>query len=80
MRRRFESMVSMRRKRCCLRRSTTRTGPARDIVAFNAGASIYVAGLAESLADGVKKALATLASGAARKKLDQFVAYTSSTA
>ncbi len=52
-------------------------GPARDIVAFNAGASIYVAGLAESLADGVKKALATIASGAARQKLDQFVAHTS---
>lgn len=52
-------------------------GPPRDIVAFNAGASIYVAGLAPSLADGVKTALATLASGAARKKLDQFVAHTS---
>ena len=54
-----------------------KAGPARDIVAFNAGASIYVAGLADSLADGVKKALATIASGAARKKLDQFVAHTS---
>ncbi|HTD90824.1 MAG TPA: anthranilate phosphoribosyltransferase [Burkholderiales bacterium] len=52
-------------------------GPARDIVAFNAGASIYVAGLAGSLADGVKTALAAIASGAARNKLDQFVAYTS---
>ena len=52
-------------------------GRARDIVAFNAGASIYVAGLADSLADGVKKALAILASGAARKKLDQFVVHTS---
>ena len=52
-------------------------GPARDIVAFNAGASIYVAGLADTLAGGVSKALATLASGAARKKLDQFVAHTS---
>jgi anthranilate phosphoribosyltransferase len=51
-------------------------GAARDIVAFNAGASIYVAGLADTLADGVKKALATIASGAARKKLDQFVAHT----
>ena len=55
-------------------------GPARDIVAFNAGASIYVAGLADTLADGVKKALATMASGAARKKLDQFVAHTSALA
>ena len=49
---------------------------ARDIVALNAGASIYVAGLAGTLADGVKKALATIASGTARKKLDQFVAFT----
>lgn len=55
-------------------------GPARDIVAFNAGASIYIAGLAPTLADGVKKALATLASGAARAKLDQFVAHTKAAA
>ena len=54
-------------------------GPARDIVAFNAGASIYIAGLADTLADGVKLALATLASGAARAKLDQFVGHTQST-
>lgn len=51
-------------------------GPARDIVALNAGASIYIAGLAPTLAAGVQKALATLASGAARKKLDAFVAFT----
>jgi len=55
-----------------------RDGAARDIVAFNAGASIYVAGLAGTLADGVRQALATLASGAAREKLDQFVAFTRS--
>ena len=54
--------------------------PARDIVAFNAGASIYVAGLADSLAEGVKKALTTITSGAARTKLDQFVAHTSAVA
>ncbi|HEV7391600.1 MAG TPA: anthranilate phosphoribosyltransferase, partial [Burkholderiales bacterium] len=51
---------------------------ARDIVALNAGASIYVAGLAESLADGVQTALSTLKSGAARRKLDEFVACTRS--
>ena len=51
-------------------------GPARDIVALNAGASIYIAGLAETLAGGVKQALATLKSGAARRKVDEFVAYT----
>jgi anthranilate phosphoribosyltransferase len=53
-----------------------KAGPARDIVAFNAGASIYIAGLADTLADGVKKALATLASGAARAKLEQFASHT----
>jgi anthranilate phosphoribosyltransferase len=50
------------------------TCAARDIVALNAGASIYVAGLASTMADGVKKAQDVLASGAARKKLDAFVA------
>jgi len=52
------------------------TGAARDIVALNAGASIYVAGLAPTMAEGVNKALAVIASGAARKKLDAFVAFT----
>ena len=51
-------------------------GPARDIVALNAGAGIYVAGLAPTLAGGVQKALAAIASGAARKKLDAFVGFT----
>jgi anthranilate phosphoribosyltransferase len=53
-------------------------GAARDIVALNSGASIYAAGLAPSVADGVKKAQAAIASGAARKKMDQFVAFTRS--
>ena len=48
-------------------------GPARDIVILNAGASLYVAGLADSLAAGVKKAAEVLASGAARTKLDELV-------
>lgn len=49
---------------------------ARDIVAFNAGASLYVSGKADTLEAGVKLALDTLASGAARAKLDEFVALT----
>jgi len=53
-------------------------GAARDIVALNAGAGIYVAGLADTHAAGVKTALAAIASGAARAKLDQFVAFTRS--
>jgi anthranilate phosphoribosyltransferase len=51
-------------------------GPARDIVTLNAGASIYVAGLADSLAQGVELAKTTLESGAARRKVDEFVACT----
>jgi anthranilate phosphoribosyltransferase len=51
-------------------------GPARDILALNAGAAIYVAGLADSHQAGVRKALEVLATGAAKTKLDQFVAFT----
>jgi len=51
-------------------------GAARDVVALNAGAGIYVAGLAPTLAGGVRKALEVIASGAARKKLDAFVGFT----
>jgi len=54
------------------------TGAARDIVALNAGAAIYVAGMAESLEAGVTRAIATLDSGAARRKLDELAAFTAS--
>ena len=40
-------------------------GPASDIVALNAGAAIYAAGLTDSLADGVKLAAETISSGKA---------------
>ena len=53
-------------------------GPARDIVCLNAGAAVYAAGLAESLAEGVKKADAAIASGEARNKLDQLIILTQS--
>ncbi|MGQ0749827.1 MAG: anthranilate phosphoribosyltransferase [Betaproteobacteria bacterium] len=53
-----------------------RDGAARDVVALNAGASVYVAGLAKTLAEGVRLAKSVIASGAGRKKLDQFVAFT----
>jgi anthranilate phosphoribosyltransferase len=48
-------------------------GPARDIVAINAGAALYAAGVASSIADGLATARAVIASGAAKAKLDQFV-------
>ena len=55
---------------------SNKSGPARDILALNAGAAIYVAGLADSHQAGVRKALEVLASGAAKARLDQFVAFT----
>ncbi len=45
------------------------SGPASDIVALNAGAAIYAAGLVDSLAAGIKKAQQVIASGAAAEKL-----------
>jgi anthranilate phosphoribosyltransferase len=55
---------------------SNRPGAARDILALNAGAAIYVAGLADSHETGVHKALEILASGAAKAKLDQFISFT----
>jgi len=51
-------------------------GPARDIVVLNAGAAIYVAGQAESLKDGVRKADQVITSGEARNRLDRLVVMT----
>ena len=53
-------------------------GPARDIVMLNAGAAIYVAGLADTLQDGVSRADAAIASGEARNRLDRLVVLTQS--
>jgi anthranilate phosphoribosyltransferase len=50
------------------------SGPARDIVALNAGAAIYAAGLEPDLGAGVKRATSVIASGAARQKLHDLVA------
>ena len=49
------------------------SGAARDVVLLNAGAAIYVAGLCDSLENGVKKAAEIVASGAAKKKLEQLI-------
>jgi len=49
------------------------SGAARDIVLLNAGAAIYVAGLTDTLALGVKKATDVIASGAAKNKLAQLI-------
>jgi anthranilate phosphoribosyltransferase len=51
-------------------------GPALDIVLLNAGAAIYVAGLAESMQTGIDQARRVIASGAARAKLDALIQFT----
>jgi anthranilate phosphoribosyltransferase len=48
---------------------------AHDIVALNAGAAIYVGGLAHTLEAGVKKALHVIASGEAKAKLAQLIEF-----
>ncbi|HEY0719679.1 MAG TPA: anthranilate phosphoribosyltransferase [Gammaproteobacteria bacterium] len=53
-------------------------GPAANIVALNAGAAIYVAGLADSLADGVVRAKAAISSGEAYARLNALVALSNS--
>ena len=52
------------------------TGAAQDIVCLNAGAALYAANVASSIADGLAKARAAIASGAALARLDQLVART----
>ena len=48
---------------------------ARDVVALNAGAAIYTAGVTDSLEAGVRSALEVIESGAARAKLDEFIGF-----
>jgi len=55
-------------------------GPALNIVVLNAGAAIYVAGVAESLQAGIDRARRAIAKGDAKKKLDEYVAFTKTAA
>ena len=50
---------------------------AADVVALNAGAGIYVAGIATSFANGVSMAQDAIAAGLAKEHLDEFVRITS---
>lgn len=53
----------------------TKVAKAIDMIALNAGAAIYVAGLANSLPNGVKMAEDALASGGAGEKLKELVEF-----
>jgi len=44
-----------------------------EIVAYNAGAALYVAGVADGIQDGIDRARAAIASGEARARLASFV-------
>lgn len=58
----------------CIRRVlANEDGPQRDIVLLNAGAALYCAGVAATVADGVRRAREAVASGAAAAKLAQYV-------
>ena len=48
-------------------------GLPRDIVSLNAGAALFVSGVADSIAHGIEAARAAIASGDARAKLEHFI-------
>ena len=51
-------------------------GTPREIVVLNAGTALYAANIAQSIDEGIERARASIASGAALAKLEQFVAAT----
>ena len=53
-------------------------GPAKDIVCLNAGAAIYAAGLASTLAQGIETAQQVIADGLVNQKLEQLISKTNS--
>jgi len=53
-------------------------GPARDIVALNAGAALYLCDFADSIGEGYRLADKLIASGAARAAFERHIQYTQS--
>jgi anthranilate phosphoribosyltransferase len=51
-------------------------GTPREIVVLNAGVALYAADVAQSIEDGIARAREAIASGAARERLERFVAVT----
>jgi anthranilate phosphoribosyltransferase len=52
-------------------------GPARDIVALNAGAALFIAGAVPKLSDGIARAMGALDAGDARRTLERMAAISS---
>jgi anthranilate phosphoribosyltransferase len=61
---------------CIQRALANEDGPIRDVVLLNAGAALYCADVAPSVAEGVRRAREAVASGKALAKLSQFVSVT----
>ncbi len=55
---------------------TDTAGTPREIVTFNAGVALYAADVAASIAEGIERARAVIASGAAKARLEKFVSAT----
>jgi anthranilate phosphoribosyltransferase len=51
-------------------------GTPREIVTLNAGVALYAADVVDSIGAGIDRAREAIASGAARERLDRFVAFT----
>ena len=51
-------------------------GPKRDVVLMNAGAAIYIAGIAKNMAEGIKLAEESIDSGKAMNVLNALIAFT----
>jgi anthranilate phosphoribosyltransferase len=49
-------------------------GPRRDVVLLNAGASLFIAGKAGSVREGIELGAQAIDSGAVRRKLDDMIA------
>jgi anthranilate phosphoribosyltransferase len=67
-------------KRLVLEALSGTPGPAQDIVLLNAGAALYAAGVARDIGDGVVRARHAVASGAARERLERYIAATATLA
>ena len=76
--RNFQVENAQESKKIVLDALNNKATPATDIIALYAGAALYAAGNATSIADGLAQAQAAIKSGAARMKLDQFVGFTQS--
>ncbi len=58
------------------KRGSDAADKAADIIALNAGAAIYVSGVADSLAEGVSMAQDAIGSGLAKEKITELAAFT----